>query len=507
MAASKPLPVPFPMTSAPGRKPGEGTGMLINVGVSKNVDEIEWRRVSGLAPAFLAVVPTAPPDHVPRGMMGSPGLLVLGWQGSIGIVGGDLVPHLCTGAVAGTDPITFARNARLPVPDVVAVCQAGAFIVHPDTLTVTAYSAIEPDVGSPNSVSYFQAYFMFTYGDGRISASGIQSTSIDALAYAKAEANPDGLYRGISIGTAWLAMGPLTIEVWQDTGQSILPSGSVSPFPLTRSNVIPVGLIGPWAVAGTSDEWDRPLLFVASDYTVRMLDGYTPKIVSTNDVSSDIYEQRANPAGYHAYVYVSGPNAVWNISTDAWTWSYNLTTQAWSKRQSYLQSRWRVAWTAQAFEKWLGQDLLSQDIQEISAAYQDEAGQPLIAIAQSGSLKEFPTGMRVPRAFFDFTVGLGSVTGESTIGVETSGTNPSVEISWSHDGGASWANPLKRSLGRQGEFRKLVQVNNLGRTSHHGIRFQWSVVDPVPFAFRGAIVPRMVSRRPGPVQGAAQAGV
>lgn len=501
MPDSKPLPVPFPTTSAPGRKPGEGTGELINVGISKNVEEVEWRRVSGLGPTFLGVGPGSPPNCVPRGMMGSPGLLVSAWRDRVSVIGGDGVPHLCSGSVSGDDPVTFARNARLPVPDVVAVCQAGAFLVHPDTFSVTAYSSIEPDVGSPNSCSYFQSYFMFTYGDGTIRASGIQSTSIDALAYAKAEANPDGLYRGISIGTAWLAMGPLTIEVWQDTGQTILPNGAVSPFPLTRANVIPVGLIGPWAVAGTGDEWDRPLLFVGSDYTVRQLDGYVPKIVSTNDVSSDIYDQRHNPAGYRACVYISGPNALWCLSTDAWTWTYNLTTQSWSKRKSYLQPRWRIDWTAQAFEKWLGQDLLSKDIQEISVAYQDEAGEPLIATARSGSLKDFPTGMRVPRAFFDFTVGLGSVIGQSTIGVETSGTNPSVEISWSHDGGATWANPLKRSLGRQGEFKKLVQVNNLGRASHHGIRFQWSVIDPVSFAFRGAIVPRMSPRRPAPVQG------
>jgi hypothetical protein len=493
--------VPFPTTAAPGRRPGEGTGELVNVYAEKNVEEVQWRRVPGLSPAYeVSLIPPSLP-WAPRGMMGNSNLLVHGWQNAIAVTdaGGT---HQLTGSVAGTDPITFARNNRLPIPDIVAVCQAGAFLIHTDTLTVTAYSAVEPDVGSPNSVSYFGGYFMFTYGNGRIVASDIQNISIDANSYANAEANPDGLYRGVSIGSSWLAMGPLTIEVWQDSGQSILPSGSVSPFPLTRATVIPVGLIGPWAVAGSGDEWDRPLLFVASDYTVRMLDGYAPKIVSTVDVAADIYEQKHNPTGLVAYVHIHNDNAVWCVSCADWTWCYNLTTQSWHKRASYLQSRWRVGWTAQAFEKWLGQDTLSGQVLEITPDAEDEVGQPLISMARSGPVKDFPTNVRVNRAFFDFTVGLGSVLGASTVGVETSGTNPTVLISWSHDGGATWANPLRRSLGRQGEFKTLVQVNNLGRSSHHGLRVEWRIADPVPFKFRGAVLPTIKPRRPAQVWGA-----
>lgn len=493
--------VPFPTTSAPGRRPGEGTGELVNCFAQKNVDELEWLRVPGLKPAY-----TVPDVAVPRGMMGNSNLLVHGWEDMIAVTDAGGTRRMA-GLIAGTDAITFARNNRQPTPDIVAVAQAGAYRVDIANDTITAYSAAEPDVGAPNSVSYFNGYFLFTYGNGRIVASGIQSTTIDANAYAYAEANPDGLYRGVTVGSFWLAMGPLTLEVWQDTGQLILPDGAVSPFPLTRSTVIPVGLIGPWAVAGTSDEWDRPLLFVASDYTVRMLDGYAPKIVSTADVAADIFAQRANPNEFVASVHVHNDNAFWTLSCPAWTWEFNLTTTNWHKRASYLEPRWRIGFTAQAFERWLGQDRNSAAIHEIISDAQDEAGAPLIARGRSGPVKEFPTNVRVPRAVFDFTVGLGSVIGTDTIGVETSGTNPTVMLSWSHDGGASWANPLRRSLGRQGEYSTLVQVNNLGRSTHHGVRLEWTIIDPVSFKFRGAVLPGIQPRRPAQVGGASAIAV
>ena len=83
---------------------------------------------------------------------------------------------------------------------------------------------------------------------------------------------PDGLFRGIVYGPSFLAMGANTIEVWQDA--------ATIPFPLSRVTVIPCGLYGPWAVAGAQDGWTEALIFVASDCSVRRIDGYTPTRIS-----------------------------------------------------------------------------------------------------------------------------------------------------------------------------------------------------------------------------------
>ena len=120
-----------------------------------------------------------------------------------------------------------------------------------------------------------------------------------------------------------LACGSDTIEVWQDVGSS--------PFPFQRVTVIPCGLIGTSAIAGGGRVWDRSVLFVAHDHTVRQLKGYDPIIVSNEDVAHDIEEcARSGLADqFRAQVYTHGDNAIWSLTgahddEHQWTWEYNL---------------------------------------------------------------------------------------------------------------------------------------------------------------------------------------
>jgi hypothetical protein len=75
---------------------------------------------------------------------------------------------------------------------------------------------------------------VFTTGDGRAFATDLNSTSVNALSFGKAEAKPDGLVRVVSWGGRLLFFGNITTEVWTDAG--------TTPFPFARSTVIPRGL-------------------------------------------------------------------------------------------------------------------------------------------------------------------------------------------------------------------------------------------------------------------------
>ena len=192
--------MPFPTASALGAA-CEGTGLLVNVGISKNVEEVEWKRVSGLAPAIVAAVPMLPPAHVPRGALGTPGLLVTGWLDRVAVTTGDMVSHLCTGSVPGEDPITFARNNKPIVPDVVAVYEAGAFIIHVDTYTVTAYWRPSRLWGR-RIRCHISSYYVHLWR-WHHPTSGINRSPSTRWRLHKAEAKRWGLYRGISVGTAY----------------------------------------------------------------------------------------------------------------------------------------------------------------------------------------------------------------------------------------------------------------------------------------------------------------
>jgi hypothetical protein len=64
---------------------------------------------------------------------------------------------------------------------------------------------------------------------------------------------------------------------------------------------------------------------------------------------------------------------------------------------------------------------------------------------------------------------------------------PSVAISMSKDGGASFGNPIIRQLGRQANvLRTRVSVLNLGLSGPMGVRFRIDCTDAVYISFLGA---------------------
>ena len=65
--------------------------------------------------------------------------------------------------------------------------------------------------------------------------------------------------------------------------------------------------------------------------------------------------------------------------------------------------------------------------------------------------------------------------------------DPKVAISWSHNGGKTFGNPLIRRLGQQGVTRRRrVGVKNLGLSGPMGTRYRLDVTDPVYTALMGA---------------------
>jgi hypothetical protein len=247
-----------------------------------------------------------------------------------------------------------------------------------------------------NSVDFLDGYLLFTTRDGFLWASGVNTTDVSALSFARAEARPDGLLRGITYGESYLAMGDQTIEVWTDV--------AAIPFPLQRTAVIPIGLLGQWAVAGSQDGWAEALIFVASDGSVRRLDGYTPTRISPAELDRLI--GLADPTKLVATVYTFGQNAIWSLSSGTdWTWEYNVTTGAWHERQSQDMTRWRATRSVNAFGKWIFGDLGAADFLTIDLVGLMENGDPLTWGMDSAPVKQFPVRIAVPDVSFDFAMG------------------------------------------------------------------------------------------------------
>jgi len=453
--------IPFPLSSSPGRRPNESQGRLINCYSERQGDADRWRRAPGLRAFADLGHPTV------RGSILVGNLLYVAVEDHVVTVDAAANVTELSGSVDGSGPVTWAQNNKSPTPDIMLVSGNGVYTVT--STAVTPFS--NTDLPAPNSVSFLDGYFLFSIGDGRVFASGLNDTTIDALSFARCEAKPDGLLRGIVTSGAWYGCGPSTIEVWNDAG--------TSPFPLARVAVIPIGIAGPLAISGFEDGWDLSPIFVASDGTVRQLNGYQPLRISTYDVERDI-EGVADKSTLEACVFTAAGNAMWALSSDSWTWVYNTTNGRWHERRSYGGARWRAGRMVRAFGKWLAGDTQSNSLLEVTEQAQREVDQPLVARIESAPIKSFPARMQVPATYFDFTVGLGDERG-----IDPIETEPQVMIAWSDDGSATWATPLNRSLGRQGESKKQVFVRRTGLTSTAGRTWRLDISDPVDFTLIG----------------------
>lgn len=463
-----PRPIPFPVQTSPGAASQEAGGRIVNGYVEELGDKAPNKTVIRRAPGLVNFGTSARSGY--RGAIVVQNVLYAAFNGKLEKWTSAGGTSTNVGNLNGDKRGFFAANNNT-TPDKVFVDPDGNIA----TFTPSAVTNSYPDADLPavNSVDFLDGYLVFTTGDGRAFATDLNSTSVNALSFGKAESKPDGLLRVVSWGGRLLFFGSITTEVWTDAG--------TTPFPFERNTVIARGLAGPHCVSGHEDGFSRGPIWVTDDDTVVKLDGYTPVKVSTPDIERRIAAV-SDKTTLEATSFMCDGHAFWQLSCPAWTWILDISTSQWSEGNSYLQSRSRRSGALLAFNKWLTGDTQTGNVQQIASSANDEVGSPMRMRIESGPVMDFPYGTVVGRADFFFTTGVGIATGH-----DPDQTDPEVEISWSDDGGLTWSNPVLRKLGRQSEPRQLISlVACTGRTSWQGRRWRLDVSAGVYAAFQFA---------------------
>lgn len=459
--------IPFPVSSEPGQKGQEGSGRIIN-GYAEKISlggphPVIWKRTPGLR----QVLDNTEHNHL-RGAIQVSSTLIGVWDARVHTVtvSGSTFSSVNRGALSGTDKVTVAKN-NAATPNIACVSAAGAFNLY----TNSAPDAFaDSDIGSPNSVSSFHGYLMFTQGGGKIIASDLNSVNVASNSFTT-EQNVGELLRGIEFQDEWFACGERAIGVYYDA--------ATSPFPLARRAQIDSGVAGTHAIAASD-----ALIWAAKDGTVRVKRGYEAVIVSSPDVSRDVSAAIAagSAEDLEAETYSFGVNSIWTLTLPgSWTWEYNITTQNWHERKSYGRDDWRASTIVRAFDRYLAGDRTTSLLFQIDDTYYREANDPLVWELTSGVAMGFPSRLGAPRADFNFTSAIGNAAGEDPIQ-----TDPKVLISIAKDGGYSFGNPVSRSMGAQGRSRQNVSVHRCGVSTGKGWRVRLQVSDPVHVGFYGA---------------------
>lgn len=463
--------IPFPLSTAPGIRAQESAGRLINASVEPLGDTAFASRIYRRAPGLKTFGTSTRAGY--RGAIEVAGTLYAAFDSK-------LVSWPSTGGAAsnvgdltGTRKGFFARNNAV-APDKWFVDPDGniaTFTLNPSPSVTNSW----PDLDLPavNSTCAIDGYGVFTTGDGKAYATDLNATSINALSFGTADAKPDALTRCVAFGRLLILAGPSSTEFWQDVG--------ASPFPFQRAEIRPLGIIGPYAVAGDQDGFGKALFQVGHDNGVYEWQGYDPVKISPPDLDG-LIEAVTDKTRIECCCYIARGHAYLEVTGPAFSWVYDKNNGQWHERQRYGDTASRISGnTVYAFNRWLCGDSASGNILHITNTAHDEVGDPFRWRLESGPVVDFPNGTPVGRADFRFVTGIGAASGADPIE-----TDPVVEIAWSDDGGLTWSNPLIRKLGRQSDTAQLVSlVGCTGRTKWEGRRWRLDISDPVHVGFMG----------------------
>jgi len=232
-----------------------------------------------------------------------------------------------------------------------------------------------------------------------------------------------------------------------------------------------------WQRAGDSSE----LVGIAR------IDGYTPKIISPPSINYRISQMstKTDAIGYcyseegHTFYVITFPTG------DA-TYVYDALTGLWHERSTYKEpyaiGRHYGNCYAYFNGKHLVGDYASGNIYEMSTSIYEDNGDPIVSMRRGQVIFDSDSfdNVFINRLIIDVESGVGDL-GETT----QTGLDPQASLAWSDDGGHTWSGEYQASMGKIGEYGKVLYWNQLGWTKK-GKVFQITVSDAVKKTIIGA---------------------
>lgn len=407
------------------------------------------------------------------------GMLALSRTQAIAVAGDSVFRVLATGSAErlgsiepGTAPVSLASNGSTVM---IAAGSTGYWVdIESGLVTRITAAAFE----GAARCGFLDGYFVWTKPDssGQFQAAALYGTEIDALDFATAEGAPDALVSQLVDHRELWLFGETTTEVWFNAGATDFP------FERIQGAFIEHGC----AARDSVEKLDNTVYWLASDDRgqglVLRAAGYQPQRISTHAVEHAIGQySRIDDAVAFAYQQEGHSFYVLSFPSGDATWVYDAATNLWHERA------WRDDYNRlhrirpQCQMAFAGSTIVGDwetgQLYRYSLDAFDDAGRPLPAIRQCPHIGE----QRGRLQFFgslqvDFETGVGLPTGQ--------GSDPQAMLQWSDDGGATWSNEVRASMGKIGERRARVRWRRLGKSRDR--IFRVTVTDPVKRAIVGA---------------------
>jgi hypothetical protein len=369
------------------------------------------------------------------------------------------------GGIASDGPVYMARNRRDP-PQIGVVSDGLYYVI--DTLGKSVTQILDPDLPSPISFSVLDGYGIIPTVGGEFYLTGIDEfTTIDGLDVGTAEAYPDEIVRSMVLERELVLLGQDSIEFFQNTGDA--------DFPFTRSHATETGCLSGDSASIVDTPTRKPLIWVAPDHTVRLMNGYSSQVISTNEIEDLIkaVDVAGNAATLKGFAWAHAGRFFYALTSASFTRVFDSKTGHWHTRQSYGLNRWRVSAVAPFANKIIAGDYDNGQLYVMNFDTRTEAGNHLVRSILSPPVHAFPYRLQFNGLFVDAATGVG------TNSTDSHASDPQLMISWSDDGGYSFSTERTRALGTTAEYKRIQPIYRLGRTGQKGRIFKFSVSSPV----------------------------
>ena len=330
-----------------------------------------------------------------------------------------------------------------------------------DTFAIIA----DADFPSASSLTFQDGYGIITRsstGQFWISDS-YDFTSWDATYYATAEGNVDDVVCAFSDHRELWLFGTKSTEIWYNSG-----SGS-PPFDRKIDEILERGISAAASIAAE----DNTLFWLDDRKMVVKADGYRPAVISTREIDYQIaqYSDVSDAIGF-TYSQEGQTFYVLTFPAGNATWVYDAATGEWHQRTSYpspYNNRWRANCYAYFDGKHLVGDHSNGKIYELDLDTYADDGNIIKAIRTGAAVHEKRHLLFHNTLELEFEAGVGLVSGQ--------GSDPTVMLRWSDDGGHTWSNEHWKAIGKIGEYSKRARWSKLGRSRDR--IYEVSITDPV----------------------------
>jgi hypothetical protein len=373
-------------------------------------------------------------------------------------------------AQAGVSIVNRGRGYALQEYDTTSAYGTGAKI----TVETLAYGGFKP---ASHCITLDGFFICNELNSGRFFWSNLRDgLTWNLLDYATAEGTPDNI---VSIGKvnneAWL-FGPKSIEIWYDTGNY------ASEFQRIQQGFIDIGIAAPFsnAVMGDKIFWlgsnavGHGIVYVATNYVPQRISTHAIEYIISQigDISDAVgycYQQE----GHHYYVL--------NFTSGNRTIVYDVDSGMWHERAYWnantsKNERHRGQYSTFCFGKVFLADYSNTNLYIYDLDTYTDNGDPIRRQRTGPHIRSDRKRLFHHEFEIDLERGVGLVTGQ--------GQQPYITLTYSDDGGKTFGNERKLTIGSLGKNLTRAHTHRLGYSRDRVYRL--TISEPVKVVLTGA---------------------